>query len=154
MASDNFIDPHQAVLVALGQSGESGGVERKGYIHRGDEGHDDFFEGGVAGAFAEAVDRRGERPGTGLVGGESVGCGHAQVVVTVEFNKEVREDMVECGDGGVGLEGIPNTYGVGDAESEGSRVDSRVREVEEEDTSPWASWEMTRYGRSRTLAYG
>ncbi len=50
-------------------------------VAAGFEGHDDFFEGGVAGAFADAVDGAFDLTGAALDGGEGIGDGEAEVVV-------------------------------------------------------------------------
>ena len=56
----------------------------------GDEqGHDDFFEGRVAGTFAEAANSHGEGRGAGTPGGKGVGGSHAQIVVAVELQEEL-----------------------------------------------------------------
>ena len=52
------------------------------------EGHDDLFEGGVAGALAEAVDRGVHVGRAGLDAGQGVGRGHAEVVVGVHLDLE------------------------------------------------------------------
>ena len=52
-------------------------------VEPGLQGHDDLFERGVAGAFADAVDRALDLPGAGLAAGQAVGDGQAQVVVAV-----------------------------------------------------------------------
>ena len=45
--------------------------------------HNDFFEGGVAGAFAEAIDGAFDLTGTASDTGDGVGRGQAEVVVAV-----------------------------------------------------------------------
>src|SRR5690606_14261200 len=58
------------------------GLERVDVLARLD-GHDDFFEGGVAGAFADAVDGAFDLPGAAARGGQGVRHGQAEVVVVV-----------------------------------------------------------------------
>ena len=53
-------------------------------VAAGAQRHDDLFEGAVAGALADAVDAALDLARADLDGGEAVGHGHAQVVVTVD----------------------------------------------------------------------
>ncbi len=62
----------------------------------GFHGHDDFFEGGIAGAFADAVDGAFDLAGAALNAGEGVGDGEAEVVVAVGGE----EDILGAGDVG------------------------------------------------------
>src|SRR5690606_13483473 len=48
-------------------------------VAAGAERHDDFFQGGIAGPFTNAVDRALDLPRTRLNGGDTVGYGHTQV---------------------------------------------------------------------------
>ncbi len=57
-------------------------------------GHDDFFEGAVAGAFAQAVDGAFDLAGAFLEGGQAVGDGQAQVVVAMD----AQDDLVDAAD--------------------------------------------------------
>ena len=57
-------------------------------------GHDDFFEGAVAGPFAEAVDGAFDLAGAFLEGGQAVGDGQAQVVVAMDAD----DDLVDAAD--------------------------------------------------------
>lgn len=98
-------------------------------MEAGVEGHDDFFEGGIAGAFAEAVDGHGEGGCAGLIGGEGVGGGEAEVIVAVEFEEEVGETLMQGGNGGVGLQGVPCADGIGDSEAKGAGIGGGVGEV-------------------------
>ena len=58
------------------------------------QGHDDFFEGAVAGPLADAVDGAFDLPGALLHGGQAVGHGQAQVVVAVD----AEDDLVDAAD--------------------------------------------------------
>ena len=53
-------------------------------VGAGAQGHDDFFQRAVPGPFAQAVDGALDLARAGLHGGQAVGHGHAQVVVTVD----------------------------------------------------------------------
>ena len=64
------------------------GSNQRGGLGSDKQGHNDFFQGGVTRAFAEAADGDGERCGAGALGGEGVGGGHAEIVVAVELQEE------------------------------------------------------------------
>jgi hypothetical protein len=53
------------------------------------QGHDDFFQGGVAGAFADAVDGAFDLAGAVLDRGQRIGHGQAQVVVAMRGQNDV-----------------------------------------------------------------
>ena len=53
------------------------------------QGHDDFFQRRVAGAFADAVDGAFDLPRARAGGGEGVGRRHAEVVVAVGGQRDV-----------------------------------------------------------------
>src|ERR1041385_566755 len=52
-------------------------------VAAGLDGHDVFFEGGVAGAFADAIDGALDLAGAGADGGQGVGHGEAEIVVAM-----------------------------------------------------------------------
>ena len=63
------------------------------------QGHDDLFERGVAGTFADAVDRAFDLPGADLAGGQAVGHRQAEVVMAVDADDgplDVRDPRGEC----------------------------------------------------------
>ena len=95
-------------------------------VPAGVQGHNDFLEGGVAGALADAVDAALDLPGAGFDGGQAVGDGQAQVVVAVDgegyavdagdIPADVPEHCLEIGGDGV-------AHGVGDVDGAGAGLD-------------------------------
>ena len=51
--------------------------------------HGDLVQGGVAGAFPQAVDRYADGPGPGFDGRQGIGRGQAHVVMAVELQFHV-----------------------------------------------------------------
>ena len=95
----------------------------------------DLFEGGVAGALADAVDGALGLAGTGFDGGDGVGDGEAEVVVAVGGEDDVFNagDAVEdhAEHGGVLLrEAVAD--GVGEVERGGAGLDGDLADLDEE----------------------
>ena len=70
----------------------AGGIDQRGVdvgvqgqaVVPGAHGHDDLFHGGVAGPFTDAVNGHLGLPGAGRQGGQGIGRGQPQVVVTMD----------------------------------------------------------------------
>ena len=73
-----------------GEFGESPGIDAKSLAEREPQGHDHFFQRGISGPLAQAVDSDIDAPGAGHRGGERVGGGHAQVIMGVEAQRQPR----------------------------------------------------------------
>ena len=99
------------------------------------EGGGDLFEGGVAGALADAVDGALDLARAALNAGEGVGDGHAEVVVAVGGEDDVVDAGDACSDhaedGGV-LVGRGVADGVGDVDGGGSGLDGDGDHLDEE----------------------
>ncbi len=99
------------------------------------EGGGDLFEGGVAGALADAGDGALDLAGTGLNAGEGVGDGHAEIVVAVGGE----DDVLSAGDlgekhaeGGGVFFGRGVADGVGDVDGGGPGLDRNRDDFDEE----------------------
>ncbi len=113
------------------------GVDARGEgegVLAGLDSHDDFFQRGVAGAFADAVDGAFNLARAAADGGEGVGDGEAQVVVTVGGKNnfvgagDVLEEVTEHG---FMLGGGSEADGVGTVNRRGSRFDRGVHDFAE-----------------------
>ena len=82
--TSRLVGQSRRVLMPVGQVE----VSRARVLH----GHDDFFQGAVAGPFAEAVDGAFDLAGPFLHGGQAVGHGQAQVVVAMD----AEDDLVDA----------------------------------------------------------
>jgi len=67
------------------------------------QGHDHLLEGGVAGPFADSVDRDLRLASAGFQTGEGVGGGHAEIVVAVDGDDGVVDTTHLCFKAGNGL---------------------------------------------------
>ena len=95
-------------------------------------GHDDFFQGGVAGPLPDAVDAAFHLTGAGFDGGQTVGHGQAQVVVAVDAERHLfdsRHPVLDVGEqlGEVGRDGV--AHGVGDVDGGGPGADYRFQHL-------------------------
>ncbi len=81
---------------------------REAVAAHGEDGGD-LFEGGVAGALADAVDGALDLAGAGFDGGEGVGDGEAEVVVAVRGE----DDVLDAGDALRGPCGTWRAYSCG-----------------------------------------
>ncbi len=70
---------------------------------------------GVASAFAEAVDGHADGVGSALDGGDAVGGGHAENVVSVEVVLQAGREAAQAAEESKGLERVPAAEGIGDA---------------------------------------
>ncbi len=77
--------------------------------------HHHLFERRVARPLAQSVDGHVDAVGAGLDGGQAVGRGHAEVVVTVEAQFEPVRDRPQGGERAVRLRGAPQPHRVGQA---------------------------------------
>ena len=92
----------------------------------GAHGHNDLFEGGVAGPFADAVDGTFDLPGAGADGGDGVGDTEAEVVVAVHADHSlvyVGDVVEDTGDEVVELLWGGVADGVGNVDSTGTGID-------------------------------
>src|SRR5579875_1824859 len=88
--------------------------------------HDDLFERAVAGPLADAVDGAFDLARAFQDGGETVGHGHAEIVVTVNADDglvDVADVFFQMGDGGRVLTGNGVADRVGDVDGRGAGVD-------------------------------
>ena len=67
------------------------------FSEREPRGHDDFVQGRVAGAFAEPVDGNTRRVCAGGKRGDGVCRRHAEIVVSVKFEAQVRRGRTQLG---------------------------------------------------------
>ncbi|MNJ40067.1 hypothetical protein D3C77_349520 [compost metagenome] len=110
--------PHQAAAL--------GGDRDAIAVRAGAQGHDDLFDRGVAGPFADAVDRAFDLTRPALDGGQGVGDGQTQVVVGVRREDDVGvarpDDAVQIGEALTRLLGRGVADGVGHVQRLGARV--------------------------------
>ncbi len=97
-------------------------------------GHDNFFERGVAGALADAVDGALDLAGSGGDGRHGVGYRHAEIVMAVGGDSDVLDSLDAAADGcdqfaELGGHGIAN--GVGNIERGGAGFDDRIEYLAE-----------------------
>src|SRR5690606_14931909 len=87
---------------------------------------DDLLDGGVAGAFPDAVDGAFDLTGAAFDGGQGVGDGQAQVVVRMGREDDVRvtraDDSVQIGEALTRFLGRGVADGVGHVQLLGARV--------------------------------
>ena len=95
------------------------------------ERHDDLFEGGVAGALAEAVDGGVHVGGSGLDAGQGVGRRHAEVVVGVHLDVEPALSLEERDDV-EGVERVEDAERVAEAQAVGALLLGRLAEAQQE----------------------
>ena len=80
------------------------------------QGHDHFLKRSVAGPLAQSIHRDAGRICAALDGGKRVGRGHAQVVVAVEFERQLAAgNRPQPAETTPDLVGVPNSDRVGDA---------------------------------------
>ena len=99
-------------------------------------GHDDLFQGAVAGPLADAVDRAFDLAGAAWHGGQAVGDGHAQVVVAVD----AQHGLVDAADVLLQVSEWPRAYWlghgvadrVGDVDGGGAGVDGAFDDLGQE----------------------
>ena len=94
------------------------------------ERHDDLFEGGVAGALAEAVDGRVHVGRPRLDAGERVGRRHAEVVVRVHLDGQAV--ALEEADDVEGVERVEDAERVAEAQAVGALLFGRLAEAQQE----------------------
>ena len=115
-----------------GQSADESGdvadfleVQRDGNVIEGVEGHGDFAEVGVAGAFAHAVDGALNPLRAAADGGDGAGGGQAEIVVTVEVQRDGRADpFADLAEEKLDGFGAADADGVHDDEFAGAGVES------------------------------
>ena len=88
----------------------------------------------VAGALADAVDGALDLAGTGGDGGQRVGDGHAEIVVTVAGDDEVLalHGLADLADEVAVLVGHGVADGIGNIERGGAGIDGRLQHLAEE----------------------
>ena len=91
--------------------------------------HDHFFQRSVAGAFAQAVDRDARAIRAGSERGNGVGRGHAEVVVPVKFQAQLRHGCAQGADEIAGLQRVQNADGVRDAQTAQARPPARPARI-------------------------
>src|SRR3984885_13109094 len=99
------------------------------------EGHDNFFERGIAGALADAIDGAFNLAGSGGDGSHGVGYSHAEIVVAVSGDGDVLDSLHAAADGGdqvseLGGHGV--TDGVRDIERRGAGFDYSIKDLAQE----------------------
>src|SRR5580658_10810834 len=98
-------------------------------------GHDDFFERGVAGALANAVDGALYLAGSGGEGSHGIGYGHAEIIVAVGRYSDVLDSLHPAADGcdqlaELGRNGVAD--GVRNIERSRAGFDDRIEHLTEE----------------------
>ncbi len=101
----------------------------------GGEDGGEFFQRGVAGAFADAVDGAFDLADAGFDGGDGIGYGEAEVVVAVRGE----DDVLDAGDAGADVEEHLRVVlrdavadGVGEVEGGGAGLDGDLADLDEE----------------------
>ena len=99
------------------------------------DGHDDFFHGGVSGAFSEAVDGAFDLASTVSYAGQGIGDSHTEVVVAMGADDGLFDALdvgLEVGDDLAVLVGQDVADGIGDVQRGGAGLDYGGKDLVEE----------------------
>src|SRR5208337_4419503 len=83
-------------------------------------GHHDLFERGVAGPFAQAANGDIHAAGPRRHRGQRVGRRHAEIIVTMEAERQTSDSRLEPGEDGTDLHRVPDPDRVGQAQPAGA----------------------------------
>ena len=98
----------------------------------GGQGHGDFLQRGVAGAFAETVDRAFHLVGAGHDGGDGIGGRHSEIVMAVDADDgflDVRRMLADMGDEAGEFVGHGIADGVGNIHNRRSFPDGHAEDL-------------------------